>query len=405
MWIKLVFYTILVLLNSTFNGLNLGLMSLSVEELRLLIKTSESETERRYAANILPLRKKGNFLLCSILLSITMTSASSVLILENLFQGLVAGIISTLILCIIGEIIPQALFSKYPLEIGSYTRKLTYFFIYVTSALSYPLSKIVDYFLGTELPREHNRESIKELIKKSIGLQEKQCKIINGALDLRKKCVSDVMVYLDEVFMLRENERLNFETIVRIYSSGFSRIPVFNKERNDITGLIHIKDLMITDPNDEIKVKKLLKLFKHNVTYCYTSDSLFKMFEIFRRGVAHMAFVLDIVQDFNTDPYYECVGIVTLHDIIETLVQFDIYEGLNMKENSKGVEYLKKIIESHKIKKQSSVKSKSQEYLNEKMDTNRHSELAKNCILSLSNTINSQTKLTIVQVLTSNLIF
>ena len=310
--VKLIFYAVLVLLNATFNGLNLGLMSLSVEELKLIIKTSESASKRQCAINILPLRKKGNFLLCSILLSVTMTSASSVLILDDLIQGFLAGLISTFILCIIGEIIPQALFSKYPLEIGSYTRKLTQFFIFITMPLSFPLSRIVDYVLGTELPREYNRDSIKELIKKSIGLKEHQCKIINGALDLKHKQVNDVMIQLSDVFMLQQNELLNFETIVRIYNSGFSRIPVYNRQHNDIVGIIHIKDLMITDPNDELSVRKLLDLFKKNVTYCYRTDNLYKMFDIFRRGMSHMAFVIDVIQNNHTDPYYECVGIITL---------------------------------------------------------------------------------------------
>ena len=120
------------------------------------------------------------------------------------------------------------------------------------------------------------------------------------------------MIQLSDVFMLQQNELLNFETIVRIYNSGFSRIPVYNRQRNDIVGIIHIKDLMITDPNDELSVRKLLDLFKKNVTYCYRTDNLYKMFDIFRRGMSHMAFVIDVIQNNHTDPYYECVGIITL---------------------------------------------------------------------------------------------
>lgn len=136
------------MLNSTFNGLNIGLMSLSISELELIIKTSDSEKERKYARNILPLRRHGNFLLCSILLSITLTSSVSVLLLDDLIQGLLAGAISTFVLCIFGEIIPQAVCSKYALLVGSHTRKLTYFFMGLTCICSWPLSIIVDWALG-----------------------------------------------------------------------------------------------------------------------------------------------------------------------------------------------------------------------------------------------------------------
>jgi len=106
MWSKLIIYAFLVLLNAIFNGLNLGLMSLSVEELELLEKTSDSLKEKQYAHNILPLRRKGNYLLCSILLSVTLTGSVSTLVLGDMFEGLIASIISTLCLSIIGEIVP-----------------------------------------------------------------------------------------------------------------------------------------------------------------------------------------------------------------------------------------------------------------------------------------------------------
>ena len=80
-WTKVTLYVVMIALNSIFNGLNLGLMALSVEELELLVKTSESSKERKYAKNILPLRRKRNYLLCSILLSVTLTSSISTLIL------------------------------------------------------------------------------------------------------------------------------------------------------------------------------------------------------------------------------------------------------------------------------------------------------------------------------------
>ena len=126
LWSKLIIYAFLLILNSIFNGLNLGLMSLSVEELELVEKTSDSIKEKQYAHNILPLRRKvfigiypnayilrlflhyfkGNYLLCSILLSVTLTSSVSTLVLGDLFEGLIASIISTLCLSIIGEILP-----------------------------------------------------------------------------------------------------------------------------------------------------------------------------------------------------------------------------------------------------------------------------------------------------------
>ena len=95
--------------------------------------------------------------------------------------------------------------------------------------------------------------------------------------------------------------------------------------RIDIVGWFHIKDLTLIDPDDEMGVIRLLNLYKHHVAYCYTTDSLFDMLLEFRNGSTHVAFVLDVVQnDVRQDPYEQCVGILTFHDVIESLLQYNI---------------------------------------------------------------------------------
>jgi metal transporter CNNM len=349
-WLEIVIYIILVLLAAIFNGLNLGLMSLSVEELKILMKTSDSMKERKYAENILPLRKNGNFLLCSILLSITLTMSVSTLLLDNLTDGLLAGILSTLILCLVGEILPQSICSKYSLPIGSYSRKFTYFFLYLTSPVSYPFSKIIDWVLGKELPTEYNRDKIKELIKECKVLKDKECTIITGALDFKNKSVKDVMVKLDDVFMLEKDTKLDFDTMLCIHNSGFSRVPVYKKFKEDIIGWFHVKDLSLIDSNDELPLSDFMNMFKRKVGYCYDTDKLIDMFEIFRRGETHLAFVYKFVAEQKK--YEKCIGIITLHDVIEALIQLDIYDEFQYNERSKKYagDYLKQVVDNYNEK-------------------------------------------------------
>ena len=105
-----IFMVILAMLSGTFSGLNLGLLGLDVKNLELLTKgpfnTVEEETDARYALAILPLRRRGNLLLCTILLgNVTVNSALSILI-SDLTSGLMGLVVSTAIIVIFGEIVP-----------------------------------------------------------------------------------------------------------------------------------------------------------------------------------------------------------------------------------------------------------------------------------------------------------
>ena len=89
--INLVIAAVLVMLSGLFSGLNLGLMSFSDEDLRIIIEGSPEEQERKDAARIQPLRKKGNLLLCTLLLGNTLVNAMIAILLSGMTSGVVGG--------------------------------------------------------------------------------------------------------------------------------------------------------------------------------------------------------------------------------------------------------------------------------------------------------------------------
>lgn len=138
-----------------FSGLNLGLLGLDVKNLELITKgpfsNENEERDAKYAAAILPLRRKGNMLLCTILLgNVTVNSALSIF-MGDLTSGVWGLIISTGIITIFGEITPQAICSRYALVVGAHTTWIIYFFMLVTFPISFPISAILDKALGEEV--------------------------------------------------------------------------------------------------------------------------------------------------------------------------------------------------------------------------------------------------------------
>lgn len=329
LWLAIMIISICLCFSALFSGLNLGLMSLDRTELRILCNTGTAK-ERMYAKIIQPVRNHGNYLLCSILLGNVLVNSTFTILLDDLTSGIVAIMSSTLLIVLFGEITPQAVCSRYGLAIGARTIVLTKLVMGLTFPLSYPISKFLDMLLGEEIGAVYNRERLKELVKVTTGendLDKDEVKIISGALDLNKKCVSDIMTHIEDAFLLDYETTLDFEMVSEIMKSGYSRIPVFEGQRNNIVTTLYIKDLAFVDPDDNTPLKTLCQFYQNPCNFVFEDVTLDVMFTDFKGGnKGHMAFVNRVNNEGEGDPFYETIGLVTLEDVIEELIQAEIMD-------------------------------------------------------------------------------
>ncbi|XP_012532156.1 metal transporter CNNM4 [Monomorium pharaonis] len=329
LWLTILIILICLSLSALFSGLNLGLMAIDRTELKILVNTG-TEKEKKYARTIQPVRNHGNYLLCSILFSNVLVNSIFTILLDELTSGIVAVICSTLAIVIFGEITPQAFCSRHGLCVGAKTIYLTKLTMLITFPLSYPISKLLDVILGEEIGNVYNRERLKELLKVTNeynDLEKDEVNIIAGALELRKKTVVDVMTRIEDVYMLNYNAILDFETVSEIMKSGFSRIPVYEDVRTNIVTMLYIKDLAFVDPDDNMPLKTLCQFYQNPCNFIFEDVTLDIMFKQFKEGhKGHMAFVQRVNNEGECDPFYEVIGLVTLEDVIEELIQAEIID-------------------------------------------------------------------------------
>lgn len=230
LWLKICFILGLLTLSGLFSGLNLGLMALDQNDLKV-IASCGTKKEKAYAATIAPVRARGNFLLCTLLLGNVLVNTTLTTLLDDVTgSGPIAVLAATLSIVIFGEILPQAVCSRHGLAVGAKTIGITYIFMAATAPLAYPISVALDKLLGEEIGCVYNREQLMEYIRITRDynrLEDNEYGIITGALALRSKVAGDVMTTLDQVYMLPLESKLTYETVGQINARGFSRIPVY----------------------------------------------------------------------------------------------------------------------------------------------------------------------------------
>ena len=137
--------TILVLFSSIFSGLTLGLLSLSKYDLKRKIKLGDKKAKRVYSV-----RKNGSLLLTTLLLGNVLVNSILSVFLGSIGTGLIAVIISTVLITIFGEILPQAIISRHALNFGYNTIWIVKFFVGLFYFISKPISICLDKLLGEE---------------------------------------------------------------------------------------------------------------------------------------------------------------------------------------------------------------------------------------------------------------
>ncbi|XP_062307077.1 metal transporter CNNM4 isoform X3 [Osmerus eperlanus] len=329
MWFQIILIAFLLVLSGMFSGLNLGLMALDPMELRI-VQNCGTEKEKKYARKIEPIRSKGNYLLCSLLLGNVLVNTTLTILLDDLIgSGLGAVVASTIGIVIFGEIVPQALCSRHGLAVGANTIMVTKFFMLVTFPLSWPISKLLDCVLGQEIGTVYNREKLVGMLKVTEpynDLVKEELNMIQGALELRTKTVEDVMTSLTNCFMIHNDAVLDFNTMSEIMESGYTRIPVFEDERSNIVDVLYVKDLAFVDPDDCTTLKTITKFYNHPVHFVFHDTKLDSMLEEFKKGKSHLAIVQKVNNEGEGDPFYEVLGLVTLEDVIEEIIKSEILD-------------------------------------------------------------------------------
>jgi metal transporter CNNM len=259
---------------------------LSLDEMEMQIKArSGSVLEKQYAAKLIPIISRHHLLLVTLMLWNASATEALPIFLAELVPEYVAIIISVTLVLFVGEIIPASILTgPNQLKITASLTPLVYFVMAVFFPLAYPIGKALDHIIGHSDMTMYNRTEISTMMQlhleegvkrrnlpkgkgakghhppSSAELYEaEEVNIIAGALKYRELSVSQVMTPAANVYMVSVADTLNYKLVYEIFKSGYSRIPVYEKDKDDVVGLILAKDLIFIDP--EVRQHVVSKLF------------------------------------------------------------------------------------------------------------------------------------------------
>jgi len=231
--------------------------------------------------------------------------------IDGAFRFLLEVVLATFLILMFGEILPKIYANRNRVQFSHFMAIPLKGLNYLFTPLSSPM-RSVTLFMEDKLGRQKSNLSINhlsqalELASEGDTTKEEQ-KILEGIVTFGNTDTKQVMRPRIDIFAL--NEKMKFpEVLQEIKRNGYSRIPVFSENMDNVMGVLYVKDLL---PYIERKSFNWMSLIREPY-FVPENKKLDDLLLEFQDKKNHLAVVVD--------EYGGTSGIVTLEDIIEEIV-------------------------------------------------------------------------------------
>ena len=309
----------LLICSAVISGAEVAFFSISTTQL-------DSIQDNYFKEKVLieKLLKKPKRLLATILVANNFINIALVLLFSNISQVylstidnhllslLIEVVVISFIILIFGEILPKIFANRNNLIFARYTAfiifRLDKFLLFIVTIPMSFITNIIEKRFG----QKGGNFSVDELSKaleltKQNDTTEEEEKILRGIVNFGNIEISQVMCPRVDIFALSSNLSLD-KVLPRLIDNGFSRIPVFENQLDNIIGILYVKDLL-----SHIKGKNFNWISILRPAYFVPENKkLDDLLKEFKSKKMHIAMVVD--------EYGGTSGLVTLEDLIEEIV-------------------------------------------------------------------------------------
>ena len=305
-------------LSGYFSGLEVALVSIRLSKIEQMVKDKVRGASSLQKLKSNPSRMMSSVNLGNNLASIAATALATDISLKFFGDdGLAIAIgIMTFLILIFGEITPKTYCNANAAKVAIKNSRILLIFGYVFFPIVWIFEMITKGMIkltgSSDMPPGLTEDEIKEVVEqgyKDKAIEKQESELVHGALNFDDIVIRTVMTPRTKMFKLNSKMML-FEALPAINKSGFSRIPVFADNTDQIVGIVHVRDVLKKLEGDE-KIISLEQIMREPVFVSQekrVSDLLKEM----QGRRTHMAIVLD--------EFGGVEGCVTLEDLLEDIV-------------------------------------------------------------------------------------
>ena len=321
--IQLIVLVILIILSAFFSSAETALSTVN----RVKMRTLEEEGSKR-AKTVNKILERYSKMLSAILIgnNIVNLSASSlattfvISLGYSAYVGVATGIL-TIVVLLVGEIVPKTWANLNSEKISLAYAPIIYGLIKILTPVIFIIDKIsygilrllhIDPNKKVDTITESELKTYVDVSHEDGEIESEEREMIYNIFEFSDTSARDIMI--PRVNMVTISTNGTYEELVQIFSEYmYTRIPVYNEEKDSMVGFINIKDFFLAESNGSLSAENfspdaLIREAYYTYEYKKTADLLFEM----REKSMNVAFVLN--------EYGSTVGMITLEDLLEELV-------------------------------------------------------------------------------------
>lgn len=313
--IQLFALLILVCLSAFFSSAETSLSTVN----RVRLKTLAEEGNRRAQTALHVLDKYGK-MLSAILIGNNVVNlsasalATTLAIKINLAVGIATGVLTVVIL-LFGEILPKNMAMVYSEKLAlayagivALVMKVLTPVIFLVDKLSQGLMKLLHIDAGKKQAMTENElRTYVEVSHEDGVIESEEREMIYNVFDFSDAVAKDIMI--PRIDMAVVSEEADYDEVMKLFQDCmYTRIPVYHEDKDNIIGLINIKDFILVKDKAHFRIQDIRRQAYYTYEYKKTADLLMEM----REKRANVAFVLN--------EYGATVGMITMEDLLEEIV-------------------------------------------------------------------------------------